>query len=305
MHCFISVPLLRNQRIDRDRQRATVRSQVARIRLADPAQLLRELALSSVECQSKGELGGEGVFEQKPVYEVAAYVGAYPASVEDYLLVALRWAGEQLSVYGGELTVVAPALDQFRQTRLSELPKSVKRASYKQLGRVPRLSTVVIVCWPDVRLLERVDSASATKAILVLPWLRDEMDAWISARRAVDVLGVEPARAEPTISDPVVAAAMKSVTMMVNLSTGLSHPMDRPKAVSAFRILRNGGHSWTEAEIHAWAMANGWRPADARELAELGQKIADGQRVQTKGGGLSKESLRIWRDEAAAAQIGE
>jgi hypothetical protein len=57
---------------------------------------------------------------------------------------------------------------------------------------------------------------------------------WRAARVPVDLLGREAALPHPPLSDPVVEAALKSVTFRVNLATGLSHPDDRSSPVRAF-----------------------------------------------------------------------
>jgi hypothetical protein len=98
----------------------------------------------------------------------------------------------------------------------------------------------------------------------VVPWNEDEIDTWRRARRAVDLLGRQPIAPAPSIADPVVEAAMTSLTHMVNLSTGLHHPDDRSSAIQAFRILERNRHRIDPAEIRAWAMVNGWSAEHAR-----------------------------------------
>ncbi|CAN5423688.1 hypothetical protein BH10ACT3_BH10ACT3_02840 [soil metagenome] len=221
------------------------------------------------------------MFERTPTYD-AAYISDVPARIEDYLPLALAWAAQEVKVHGGELTVVAPGMSQFRSTGLNKLPKHVKTSTTKKLGPVPHLTTVVIACWPDRSMLERVDGAGGVKALLVLPWLQDEINWWLAARGAVDILGKVQVAAVPTISDPAVLDAMTALTMAVNLSSGLTHPSDKRNAVTTFRRLRKAGHVWSTEEIQTWASANGWDADDARVLAEMGAKILAGGRVHAR-----------------------
>lgn len=237
------------------------------------------------------------MFERTVEYE-ACYIGAFPAHAEKYLPTALAWAKQRLDQHGGTLLVVAPSQRQFQDTALSRLPPSVRQETAKTLGRRPHVPPVALVCWPDGDMLERLDSATGLKAMCVLPWLRDELEVWRRARRAEDLLGATPRGEAPAISDPVVEAAMRSVTNSVNLSTGLSHPLDRPKAIWAFKDLKKARYTWDPMEIQTWAMANGWAANDATELAEIAAGVARGKAYRAGTRPWRSDVIQVWRENA-------
>lgn len=86
---------------------------------------------------------------------------------------------------------------------------------------------------------------------------------------------------------------------MVNLTTGLSYPMVRPKAIWAFKMLRDAGYTWEPDEIRSWGLADGWRPSGAKDPAEVAAGIK--ARKALRGGTNSFALGAVMRWEAEAA----
>ncbi|TCN34140.1 hypothetical protein [Sinorhizobium americanum] len=57
------------------------------------------------------------------------------------------------------------------------------------------------------------------------------------------------------------------------LGNGVMHPRDKEFADDILRILRAKGHRAEPHSIKSWAIANGWKPSAANELAALAIKI--------------------------------
>lgn len=240
------------------------------------------------------------MFEQTKSYE-AAYVGRFPCFEED-ARPALQWAAKMAAKHTCGITVVAPTRGRFRDTPLlAALPSSVEQATPQTLGPIPRTRPVVVAFWLTGRDLERLDSVRGIEALVVVPWQEEEITPWRKARRAVDLLGGQPVPEPPTIDDPVVREAMRSLTAGVNLSTGLGHPRDRSSAIEAFRILHRNEHRFESEEIQTWAMANGWDAEAARELGEYAAGVQAGKRYRTDARSWSPEIINIWCEQAAEA----
>jgi len=237
------------------------------------------------------------MFERTIVYE-AAYIGLFPTFEQD-MVPAFAWAAEQAVQLDCGVTVVAPSKAHFRDIGLlSELPASVGKETPRTLGRIGRTQPVVVSCWPTARDLDQLDGQPRLKALAVVPWDEDEIGTWRSARHAVDLLGREPAAPAPTITDPVVEAAMTDLTVRVNLSTGLKHPDDRSAAIQAFKILKRNRHEFNEVEIRAWAMSNGWAADDARELGEYAAGVLAGKAYRTGNQQWTSRIIITWRKDA-------
>jgi hypothetical protein len=238
------------------------------------------------------------MFERDVQYE-AAYVGKFP-TFEDDMGPAFAWAERRAHDFLCGLTVIAPTRSHFKDIGpLSVLPASVGQETPKTLGSFRRTQPVIISCWPTEKDLERLDKATGLRALAVIPWIEEEINTWRQARGAVDLLGVQPVPAVPTIADPVVEAAMRSVTRMVNLSTGLTHPSDRSAAIWALKVLKRNGHRLDPEELRVWAMANGWRADTSRQLGEYAAGVVVGKAYKAGRSPWKPQIIRIWRKDAA------
>lgn len=174
---------------------------------------------------------------------------------------------------------------------------SVKLVTERQSLR-ERLEGALLGLWVDDRQLEkRLDGAHAP-ALCVVPWDRADIAQWKANWNPIDLRTGEPAGTGATVGNPVVVAALESLTTAVNLSTGLSHPSDKQAAVQMFRLLRDAGEQFDSSEIQAWAVAHGWRPQDARKLAELARAILDGRPIRGGRTRWKDDILEQWREEA-------
>ncbi|MDP1539160.1 MAG: DUF1889 family protein [Moraxellaceae bacterium] len=90
---------------------------------------------------------------------------------------------------------------------------------------------------------------------------------------------------------PLVEEALKSLTVMVNLSNGILHPSDESAAKEYFKALYKEGEPLIGLEVTQWAVANGWQPKHAKELGDLAQKIGSGGRVVIKNKGILKSNI--------------
>jgi hypothetical protein len=97
----------------------------------------------------------------------------------------------------------------------------------------------------------------------------------------------------------VVREALQSLTVKVNLSTGLGHPRDKDAAVWMFRILRDNREPFDSAAVRAWAANNGWSVRGADDLAKVAEAIATGKRIQAGERGWKADVIELWRERAA------
>lgn len=248
-----------------------------------------------------------------------AFVVGHEYGGPEEVAVGLHWLVSSASAESQAL-VIAPQLSQYSRGSLVDV---VGEQAARVLGRGQRVSVMgrmvlgatwrnfppsgwnrgpVLALWPDSKALERIERARAS-AICVVPasYETEEIAVWATARRATDLLDPDAARGAPVIRDPVVAAALSSLTMVVNLGTGLGHPSDRGRAIETFRLLRGGGHSWSPDEVQAWAMANGWDMHGASEVREVAEGVLEGKRYRTDAiSSIPKTALEAWRAKAAA-----
>jgi hypothetical protein len=134
--------------------------------------------------------------------------------------------------------------------------------------------SVVIANYADAKLLDFVDSKKDFVGIVAVPWTPSEIDQWCQ-RWSPIVHGEEQKAPTKIINDPVVEAALRSITGNMNLSHSVVRPYEKDWAKDAFRILRAKGHTIEAAKVKNWAVREGWKPKAADELAKIADKIAN------------------------------
>lgn len=230
----------------------------------------------------------------------AFYVGKFPSFEED-IKPALACAAEQSGSLECGITVIAPSKDRFNEGLLSRLPSAIGRETPKTLkANSSKAEPVVLACWPSANDLDQLDGLAGLQALIVVPWDEGETEVWRTARTATDLLGARSTTPTPSIGDPIVAQAMRSLTTSVNLSTGLHHPSDRSAAIQALRILTRNGRHLDPEEIQIWAMANGWAAEDARELGEYTQGVISGKGYRVGPEHWRSDIMTIWEQQATA-----
>jgi uncharacterized protein (DUF2267 family) len=156
-----------------------------------------------------------------------------------------------------------------------------------------------LVVYPNKKLLDVVDSLFGVTHVLVIPWTLKEIQYWIDTWNAYE-LGTQPAK--PTkrlVSNPVVEEALKDLTATVNVSTGLSHPLDRASAIDLFRKLKAAGEHFDPEEVRAWLVAEGnWNPEDADDVANVAKGIIEGKRFKETRSRWRNDIVNIWKEEA-------
>jgi hypothetical protein len=156
----------------------------------------------------------------------------------------------------------------------------------------------VLAIYTSPKLLTKLDNMSDISALAVVPWLRDEITPWITKWQAQEVQSGGGSTSPQRQLSPVVEAALSTLTDSVNLSTGLSHPNDRSKAIWLFRILRDGGEAIDFGALPSWLVNHSWRSSDADEVAQVARDIYNGKRLRAGERPWRETILQLWRTEA-------
>ena len=157
----------------------------------------------------------------------------------------------------------------------------------------------ILAVWTRDKSLDKLDTTGAA-AICAAPSNPDNIADWKANWNPVDVHTGHPAGDEIAVSNPVVAKGLEYLTSGVNVSSGLADPSDRSSAIHLFRLLLAGGESYEPAEIRVWAVRHGWDPRDARELADLAEKVRERRPLKADATGRWRDDALEWlRAEAA------
>jgi hypothetical protein len=126
--------------------------------------------------------------------------------------------------------------------------------------------------------------------------MMEEVAHWIAAYAPQDLLGRQSNQPQ-SISNPVVARAMESIWLMINTSSGMTHPLDRNRVIDAFRILRKGRETVDPQEIRSWLLQRGMKPKYAEEIAQVAANPS-GSRKSSSSSSWAENILDQWRDKA-------
>lgn len=73
--------------------------------------------------------------------------------------------------------------------------------------------------------------------------------------------------------------SIETLSSIVNISTGLAHPLDEARAKELFKALHTEGEPLTYEAIKKFALDNHWPERHADTLAECAQRIGAGDHV--------------------------
>lgn len=98
----------------------------------------------------------------------------------------------------------------------------------------------------------------------------------------------------------LLGTALASITVSINIGSGLVDPDDRAMAVGLFRAFRDGNEPCDPAAARTWAVNHGWTAAGAQQLEQVGREVQSGVQHRTVRA-LPGNILGLWRDKAAGA----
>lgn len=78
----------------------------------------------------------------------------------------------------------------------------------------------------------------------------------------------------------VIEKAIEKLSFVINVSTGLAHPLDESRAKELFKELHKRSIIIEYQAVYELARKNGWLERHAKNLAEIAEKIGNGGRVQ-------------------------
>ena len=132
--------------------------------------------------------------------------------------------------------------------------------------------TTIIAFYTDDRILEMIDGLQNVAGVVAVPDYTGRANEWKS-RWAPLVPGEEKAELEPLIDDPIIIAALESISPLMNKSKGVLTAPYADWANDVLRILRAKGHFADPKDVKSWAIRDGWTPGAANELGKLAGKI--------------------------------
>ena len=213
----------------------------------------------------------------------------YPCAIADHteegVKAALRWALQHVGA-GQVLTLWVMQKGILNKNKF--LPDLLKDADVDlaiAVGKdVYRVNGPVLAMYPLADEL----AYPAGAALAVVRW-SDPLDTWAAEVKAevihsidssgsdtFELSGITP---EPALV-PEVIAGLKQITILINHNNTIAAGYERDQVVKVLRQLKMDGYDLPAKRMAEWAVANGWRHGNPKELIKLVRKANDGVRLR-------------------------
>lgn len=123
---------------------------------------------------------------------------------------------------------------------------------------------VVLAFYVSPEDMDIIDALHSPKVIIYVPWIDEKESGWQRAWNA-EIPGQEHPD-KPPVLDSRLEDAIQRLTNHINLSTGLTHPLDLQDAKMMFADLQHQGVKCDPVELRIWALRNNWRPRHVYDL---------------------------------------
>jgi len=153
---------------------------------------------------------------------------------------------------------------------------------------VHRVKGPVLAMYADAENLAYPAGAVGLTALAVVA-SPHELDTWAEEVKAEvvhsidsngsDTFELSGIRPEPALV-PEVIAGLKQITTLINHNNTIAAGYERDQVVKVLRQLKRDGYDLPAKRMAEWAVANGWRHGNPKELIKLVRKTNDGVRLR-------------------------
>jgi len=201
----------------------------------------------------------------------------------------IRWLQEQggngliVTIGPDNLDALSSCLEpeKIEQLKEGEAVLNLSATTERSLGQ--SWDGPVLVIHPSPGLLDKVDNLTMVTKVLVVPWVECDAATWIDRWQATSIDGV-PSSEKPqpkAVADEehlaILGIALRELTDRVNISTGLTHPGDRAKAIDLFNLLKSGQIPYDPEQVKNILITKyRWQSHHADEVKVVAEKIKQG-----------------------------
>lgn len=201
---------------------------------------------------------------------------------------AFRWLVAKAAELGSDAAVIVPGVQNIdgldrvlgphaeRAKQRRELMIGAVRVHFFTPKTQPgRFDGPVLVMWADTEMVERAERLGPP-AICATGWTEDGLDGW---KRSWAPIDPRTGQADGQAVE-LPAAVRGAVESLSGMGNDVLHPMDKRRAINAFKALRMHGIPFDPALVRSTAITIGWMPDAAERLAKIAQGIAEGRALR-------------------------
>jgi hypothetical protein len=141
---------------------------------------------------------------------------------------------------------------------------------------------IVIAIGADSKMMNKVDSMSDLHTVIAVPQKDGALDGWAATWSPL-IAGAKKKTEEQKINNRVVEEQLINDTMVKTALSALGGSIDlakrglarqeRKQVENMIRLLRQNNRQEESANVHAWAVSNGWLLETADELVKIWEKV--------------------------------
>lgn len=228
---------------------------------------------------------------------------------------AMRFAGEYANKNKHIDRVILLALTKknvgwleriFKEATVRKMFNGIKIKGYRPLFKIETLRTyseyssqndfVIAMAIRNDKLF-KIDDYYNVSAILAIPWLKEDIEKWSKTWQPLEIRQNSKASSYPEPSC-IVKLALEDLTLQVNLTTGITHPMDESLAKTYIRTLYKYEPKINGDIISSYLVSKlGWESDGAKDVKKLVDTLNEGRYFRggnTKG---LQNYYKIWKNK--------
>lgn len=162
---------------------------------------------------------------------------------------------------------------------------------------------IVLAFGMDLEDLEILDDYYGVKYIVAIPWLKHKTMPWVERWGAHEITGKGPQAIPPSVSS-IVKVALEELSSSINMSTGISHPMDNDLAKTYIRALHKYEPVLKAEDVVSYLVKElGWSSAHANAIGKLINTLNEGRSFHGGEKTGLQNYYKWWRDKASESKV--
>lgn len=159
-------------------------------------------------------------------------------------------------------------------------------------------SEIVITCSLDADEISKIDDFFSIKVIIAIPWNQSELQKWVSTWGPTEIRGNQ--QAVTVYSEPscIIKKSMQELTESINISTGITHPLDEKKAKTFILALYKYEPSLNADIVGTYLVRElNWKTIHAKTIENLINTLNSGKHFQGGQRTGLQDFYKRWKKE--------
>jgi len=166
--------------------------------------------------------------------------------------------------------------DFFRGVKIDKNSPPLKIETIRTFNEDWQSKKIVVAFGLRSEELHKYDDFESVVGIIAHQWSEDSIKDWAKSWGAID-LKTNTKIQKTALPDKVIQRAFTDLTNSINMTTGITHPMDNEQCKTYIRALNKYNYKMNSNEIFSFLTTElGWESDNANEVIKLIDKVNSG-----------------------------